>query len=336
MCFGVTRSRGPPSNARVPDSNTKTAPGPCPSSARRHAAARGETLRYRYDTRLPAGNLREDGSACGFGGCLYLRPEDRRDRFQAASLQLGWRQPLDPHWAFSARAARAFRFPQATELYRLQRGQAVAAFAPETAHSLEAGLRFERGRITLALDAYAMRKRDVILRDAAGLSVPGAATEHLGVELELRLPLPGAFSLEANLVWSDQRYAFDGLLPGGEQVRRGARIDTAPEWLGGLRLGRRVHERLDLELEGQWQGGYPLDAANTRRYGGHVLWHLRSRLALDEGWSLSLRLMNLADRRYAERLDFAFGEDGPAALGAGAAEALVDGVDLYFLELARA
>ncbi|MFN3964772.1 MAG: TonB-dependent receptor [Silanimonas lenta] len=271
--------------------------------------ARGETLRYRYDTRLPAGNLREDGSACGFGGCLYLRPEDRRDRFQAASLQLGWRQPLDPHWAFSARAARAFRFPQATELYRLQRGQAVAAFAPETAHSLEAGLRFERGRITLALDAYAMRKRDVILRDAAGLSVPGAATEHLGIELELRLPLPGEFVLEANLAWSDQRYAFDGLLPGGEQVRRGARIDTAPEWLGGLRLGRRVHERLDLELEGQWQGGYPLDAANTRRYGGHVLWHLRSRLALDEGWSLSLRLLNLTDRHYAERLDFAFGEE---------------------------
>jgi outer membrane receptor protein involved in Fe transport len=154
-----------------------------------------------------------------------------------------------------------------------------------------------------------MRKRDVILRDAAGLSVPGAATEHRGIEFELRLPLPGEFVLEANLAWSDQRYAFDGLLPGGEQVRRGARIDTAPEWLGGLRLGRRVHERLDLELEGQWQGGYPLDAANTRRYGGHVLWHLRSRLALDEGWSLSLRLMNLADRRYAERLDFAFGEE---------------------------
>jgi len=89
---------------------------------------------------------------------------------------------------------------------------------------------------------------------------------------------------------------------------RGARIDTAPEWLGGLRVGRRFGARVDGELEGVWQGGYPIDAANTRRYGGHVLWHARAGIDLAPQWRATLRLMNLTDRRYAERVDFAFGE----------------------------
>jgi formamidase len=67
-----------------------------------------------------------DGTPCGFGGCLYLRPADRRDAFTARSAQLGWMRSLDGGWSVGARAARAFRFPQATVLYRLQRGQTVA------------------------------------------------------------------------------------------------------------------------------------------------------------------------------------------------------------------
>jgi outer membrane receptor protein involved in Fe transport len=154
-----------------------------------------------------------------------------------------------------------------------------------------------------------MRKRDVLLRDAAGLSVPGAATRHRGVELAGTWTPDDATWLEGQLAWSDQRYAFDRLLPGGETIRRGARIDTAPEWLGGVRVGRRLGARLEAELEGVWQGAYAIDAANTRRYGGHVLWHARLGVELTPAWRANLRLMNLADRRYAERVDFAFGEE---------------------------
>jgi outer membrane receptor protein involved in Fe transport len=115
--------------------------------------------------------------------------------------------------------------------------------------------------------------------------------------------------VEGQLAWSEQRYAFDRLLPGGETIRRGARIDTAPEWLGGLRVGRRFGPRIDAELEGVWQGAYVIDAANTRRYGGHVLWHARFGFEITPAWRASLRLMNLADRRYAERVDLAFGSE---------------------------
>ena len=271
--------------------------------------ARIERLRYAYDNRAGDGNRRDDGTPCGFGGCLYLRPADRRDAFTARSAQLGWMRSFDGGWSVGARAARAFRFPQATELYRLQRGQTVEGIGVETADSLEATLRVSGGALRADATAYAMRKRDVLLRDAAGLSVPGAATRHRGVELSAAWAPNEVSWVESQLAWSDQRYAFDRALPGGETIRRGARIDTAPEWLGGVRVGRRVGARVEAELEGVWQGAYAIDAANTRRYGGHVLWHARIGMTLADGWRASLRLMNLADRRYAERVDFAFGEE---------------------------
>jgi outer membrane receptor protein involved in Fe transport len=271
--------------------------------------ARVENLRYRYDNRAGDGNLREGGAACGFGGCLYLRPADRRDAFTARSAQLGWMRTLDAGWSVGARAARAFRFPQATELYRLQRGQSVEGIGVETADSLEATLRFAQATLRADATAYAMRKRDVLLRDAGGLSVPGAATRHRGIELSVAWTPDDASWVDGQLAWSNQRYAFDRLLPGGETIRRGARIDTAPEWLGGVRVGRRFGARFEAELEGVWQGAYAIDAANTRRYGGHVLWHARLGIDLANAWRATLRLMNLADRRYAERVDFAFGEE---------------------------
>lgn len=273
------------------------------------AGARLERLRYRYDNRMIDGNTREDGSTCGFGGCLYLRPADRSDAFSGRSAQLGWTRELDDAWTVGARAARAFRFPQATELYRLQRGQSVEGVGPETADSLEATLRYRDATLRMEATAYAMRKRDVLLRDATGLNVFGAATRHRGIELAAAWTPDAAMRVEGQLAWSEQRYAFDRLLPQGEVIRRGARIDTAPEWLGGLRVGRRFGAHIDAELEGVWQGGYFSDAANTRRYGGHVLWHARFGIDVDANWRATLRLMNLADRRYAERVDFAFGEE---------------------------
>ena len=271
--------------------------------------ARLERMRYRHDNRMSEGNLRDDGTPCDSGGCLYLRPADRTDRFTGRSAQLGWTRELDAAWTLGARAARAFRFPQATELYRLQRGQSVEGVGPETADSLEATLRYRDATLRMEATAYAMRKRDVLLRDATGLNVFGAATRHRGIELAAAWTPDAAMRVEGQLAWSEQRYAFDRLLPQGEVIRRGARIDTAPEWLGGLRVGRRFGAHIDAELEGVWQGGYFSDAANTRRYGGHVLWHARFGIDVDANWRATLRLMNLADRRYAERVDFAFGEE---------------------------
>lgn len=272
------------------------------------AGARLERLNYRYDNRMADGNAAESGQPCAFGGCLYLRPADRSDGFTGRSAQLGYLKPLDGGWSVGARAARAFRFPQATELYRLQRGQSIDGIRPETADSLDAVVRRDGEASRIGLVLYAMAKRDVILRDANGLSVTGAATRHRGAELAWRWQPSDARWLDANLAYSDQRYDFDRRLAGNETIRRGAVVDTAPRWLGGLRAGQRFAGRWEAELEGVWQGGYFIDAGNTRRYGGHVLWNLRIDHELAARWTLGLRVMNLADRRYAERVDFAFGD----------------------------
>lgn len=289
--------------------------------------ARLERMRYRHDNRMSEGNLRDDGTPCDSGGCLYLRPADRTDRFTGRSAQLGWTRELDAAWTLGARAARAFRFPQATELYRLQRGQSVEGIRPETANSLEATLRYRDTTLRVDATAYVMRKHDMLLRDAAGLNVFGAATRHRGLELGATWTPTEVVWIEGQLAWSVQRYAFDRLLPAGETIRRGARIDTAPEWLGGLRFGRRWGERFDTELEAVWQGAYFIDAANTRRYDGHLLWHLRSAMRIDEHWRTTLRVMNLADRRYAERVDFAFGQERSFP---GAGRSLFIGVERRF------
>ena len=43
------------------------------------AGLRLNYIAYDYDNRMLDGNTRDDGTPCGFGGCLYSRPADRSD-----------------------------------------------------------------------------------------------------------------------------------------------------------------------------------------------------------------------------------------------------------------
>jgi iron complex outermembrane receptor protein len=276
------------------------------------AGARIESLGYRYDNRMAAGNLREDGQPCAFGGCLFQRPDDRSDRFTRPTANLGLLRLDERGRRVFLRAASAYRAPQAGELYRLQRGQTVAELGPERVQSIElgAGLPLPRGRIEAV--AYHMDKRGSILRDADGFNIDDGRSRHQGVELEASTVLPGDLVLDANIAWSRQTYRFERVLGGGEQIQSGNRIDTAPEWLGGLRLRRSFapggFELGELELEWQHVGGYFADAGNRFFHPGHDLLHLRWQRALGAGWSVSAALRNLTDVRYAERADIGFGQ----------------------------
>ncbi len=270
--------------------------------------ARAEQMRYRYDNRMRDGNTRDDGSLCGFGGCLYNRPADRSDDFSGQSLQLGWTFDASENWQWRTRAARAFRFPQASELYRLQRGQSVLDFDPETLTSLEAGVGYRNTALSASLTAYAMKKRDVILRDADGFGIPDAATTHRGIELDGQWQLASDWTLAGNVSYAIQRYDFSRSLGGGEVIVRDNEVDTAPRTLGSARVQYRLPNDSDLELEWNHTGGYFLDAGNTERYSGHDLLNLRWQQPLAAGLSLALRVMNVTDRRYAERADLGFGQ----------------------------
>ena len=51
---------------------------------------RYEEMKYDYNNRMIDGRAMDDGTPCGFGGCRFNRPADRTDRYDNASVQLGW------------------------------------------------------------------------------------------------------------------------------------------------------------------------------------------------------------------------------------------------------
>lgn len=267
---------------------------------------RGEFLDYDYRNRMIAGNTRDDGTPCGFGGCLYTRPESRGDTFDNLAPELGYQYRIANQWSLVARLARGFRAPQATELYRLQRGQQVADLQTETLDTLETGIQYSGVTLSWNATAFAMKKRHFIFRDADGYNVSNGKTRHYGVEGAVDWTISDQWRLSANAGWARHEYAFNrpasGIVDGNE-------VDTAPEWLAGARLDYRPLPLLRLELEWTHVGEYELDPANDHQYEGHDLFAMRGFYTLpDQRHRLAVRVTNLFNTDYAERADYAFGE----------------------------
>ncbi len=271
--------------------------------------ARAEYTRYEYDNRMLDGNTRDDGTPCGFGGCLYTRPGDRSDGFFNLAPEIGLAWQLGPDTRIRARAARGFRTPQATELYRLQSGQEVADLDTVSLDALELGWNQVFGALSLDLAAFTMRKDHFIFRDAEGFNVSDGRTRHRGIEAALAWQLGARLQLSANLSWARHEYDFDRIAALGETIRKGDDIDTAPRRLGAVRLHWQPGSLQNYELEWLYQGKYYLDAANAHTYGGHRLLNARAAWAPGSGpYRLALRVTNLLDAQYAERADHAFGQ----------------------------
>jgi outer membrane receptor protein involved in Fe transport len=264
---------------------------------------------YEYRNGMLDGNTRDDGTECGFGGCLYTRPESRADRFRNFAPELGLRWNISDTRKAHIRLTQGFRAPQATELYRLQSGQSVADLDTVTLAALEAGFSARGDQWRYEIAAYLMRKDDFIFRDSAGFNVSDGKSRHSGVEFDLFRQLTAHTGIDANFSWSNHEYDFSRTIARGEMIRSGNQIDTAPEWLGALRLNWAPREHQVFEAEWVYTGSYYLDAANQHEYGGHSLLNLRAAFELPGGGHhLSLRLNNLLDNAYAERADFAFGD----------------------------
>ena len=87
-------------------------------------------------------------------------------------------------------AARGYRAPDTSELYRLQRQQSVADLDSERLDSIEVGSRGAFGPLRYSLAAFTMEKDNVIFRDSNGFNVSDGRTDHEGVEYEFAwLPL---------------------------------------------------------------------------------------------------------------------------------------------------
>ena len=269
------------------------------------ASARLERNAYAYDNLHLDGNMRDDGSACGFGGCLYTRPADRDDAFANAAGRLGL------HWSPSSRrsfhlvAGRGFRPPQTTELYRLQRGQLVTDLDSETLRSVEAGMRGVGERFDHDVALYVQQTKHLIFRDANGFNVSDGRTESAGIEFAVAWNA-GPHTLDLAATYARHRYGFTRDVGGGERISDGNAVDTAPRWLGSARWriesGRGVSEFEVIRI-----GSYFANASNTARYDGHRLLNWRGAWDVTPRVRLFARVLNLLDAAYADRADFAFG-----------------------------
>ena len=269
------------------------------------ASGRIEHNAYDYDNQHLNGNTRDDGSPCGFGGCLYTRPADREDDYVNFAGRLGLNWSLRESMELFIVAGQGFRPPQTTELYRLQRGQAVADLDSETVRSFEAGWRGAAGALSYDVALYADATENLIFRDANGFNVSDGRTESTGVEADVGWSVDGhAFRLAVSN--ARHRYAFSRAASRGERIVDGNAVDTAPRWLGSAHW-RWGSGGLVSELEVVHLGEHFIDAANSARYDGHTLMHWRGSWQAAPRVKVFARLVNLFDAAYADRADFAFG-----------------------------
>ena len=271
------------------------------------AGLRLEYVHYDYRNRMLVGNTRDDGTDCGFGGCLYTRPANRTDTFTNIAPKFSLSYSLDPTASLFAALARGFRAPQVTELYRLQSGQTTADLDSETIDSLELGIRWNSSRVSGDVALFTMRKRDSVIRDSDGFNVSGGRSKHEGIELAVNWQLTDSIRFELDGSYARHTYDFDAIAARGETFVSGNDVDTAPRFLGSAELLFEPRTKATLALQWMAIGDYYLDAENRFEYPGHNLLNLRTRIELAPSLGITARLNNLMNETYADRADYAFG-----------------------------
>lgn len=262
---------------------------------------------YDYDNRMLDGNTRDDGTPCGFGGCVYSRPADRNDDFTDLAPNISATLGLTDSSSLFFNLARGFRVPQMLELYRLQFGQTVNDQDTETLDSLEVGMRTWGENWNLELSAYAMRKRDSAFRDSEGFSVSGGKSKHHGLELLLDWQFLPRWMLHFNGAYGIHKYDFDAT-GRGETFVSGNDMDSAPRWLGSAEVRYSPEEPIQIGLQVVSLDDYYLDSLNRFTYSGHTLINLRTSWKVTDTTDVYARLYNLADKDVADRADFGMGD----------------------------
>ena len=269
------------------------------------AGIRLEETRYDYQNRTG------DGPACApsASACRFYRPASQKDSFSDWTGNVALSHHSEDRTVF-VKAARGFRAPQTTELYRLQSGQTIADIDSETIDSLEMGIRGAVSDLNYEFAAYWMTKENVIFQDRDRYNVSGAETEHRGLEFTLTWAIDELWSLRGNGSYARHRYDSDIALLGSRGSIQGNDIDTAPRHFGSVQLMADFASRgqpIRAEVEWLWVAKYWLDPNNQHEYAGHELLNLRAAWDITPSLTLTLVGTNLLDEGYAERADFGFG-----------------------------
>lgn len=269
-------------------------------------AVRYDVTQYKYTNHMASGNLKEDGTACGFGGCRYTRPDDQRTTFNDFSFSLGYSYAIDDNLIIFTKADNSFRAPHTAELYRLQNNQQNIDINSVDANQLEIGMRYMNGDLFAEVNIYHLEKQNAIYQDADRHYLNGLETRHRGIELDLNWQIHPL--LKARLNTSYAKHTYENNPQNGATIK-GNEIDTSPRLMANMQFDWQVSNSVNTQLEVRHLDGYYLDAQNTQQYAGHTVSNLRTYWEINDAISLSLAILNLFDSRYAERADYAFGNN---------------------------
>lgn len=266
------------------------------------AGLRGETHDYDYTTDAPPG---PNGR--------FLVPDDREDSYDLLTPKLGaiW-TPGNGAISYYANYSRGERAPQASDLYRLQSQQGIAEAEVETMDSVEIGTRGTAvgGRLSFDVAAYYAEKENFFFRDSDGLNVTDGSTSHQGIEAQAAYDIfgDGLLTVSSTASYAEHSYTFDRIVASGSEIiRSGNEVDTAPNWLGDIRLTWRPTDAFEASVSAEYIGEYFTDPGNTETYPGHTVTQVRASYDFTETLEGFVIVRNLFDLNYADRADFAFG-----------------------------
>lgn len=269
---------------------------------------RFERMHYDYTNNMLTGRTRDDGTECTMGGCRYNRPADRSDTFGNWAPKLGIRYQINDTHNAQFRVTRGFRAPQATELYRLQQDQTVADLDAVKIDNVELGVEGARGPWAYEAVVYFMDKDNEIITDSNRINLNDMHTRHRGLELAGSWQLTDQIKIAGS--YNHARHTYENDRVSGGVNLKGNDVSSAPRNFGTVQLQWSPISTLLTELQWVAMGQYYTNPENLNRYDGHNVLNLRTRWDASESLSITVNILNLTDRKYAERADWAaFGGD---------------------------
>ncbi len=262
---------------------------------RASAGVRLDTIRYAYTD-----NLTTPPSP------RYQRPADTTLAYGHTSPKLGLTWQASDTINVFASYRHAFRVPSEGQLFRQGATRNTVDLKPVRADNVEIGVRATPIReLSVQVSAYRLDKRDDILSfrnpiDGYTDNVNAGHTLHQGIEVGVDLT-PARWS-RLSVAYSHARHTYETWVvdPLRQVDYSGNEMETAPRNLGSTALTVTPGHRALASVEAILLGRYWMDAANTQRYGGHTLFNLRGQVSVRKDLTVFARVLNVANRRYAE------------------------------------
>jgi outer membrane receptor protein involved in Fe transport len=185
----------------------------------------------------------------------------------------------------------------------MYRGVSVPSLAPAKFYNYEVGgwMEIIRGKLSADVSVYQLDGTNEVvsvrLDDGSTENRNAGSTSHKGVELgmkatptkELMIRFSGALS----------KHEFKNFVEKGSSYN-GNEMNGAPRWMHNAEVWYRPAFVKGLRVGVEWQkvGNYFMDPANTARYEGFDVFHIRAGYEF-RGIELWVNVMNAADRFYA-------------------------------------